>query len=806
MIRNYFKIALRNLWKDRTFTTLNVVGLSVAFGIAILLSMYALFELSYDHFHEHADRIYQVYQTEQNPKGAEASIAKPIPFAEALQKEVPGVAKITRHNGNGVLVIEGDKQLSMSASYVDPDFFSIFSFPVIKGEKNNPIGNPSSVAITEYAAKTIFGNKEALGQTINIMTDGVKKPFTVTAIIEDFPDQSSLGFDLALAFENQTDAAYADKKDSWDSANHEVYLELAEGITPSQFEKSTRAFTALHYKGDIQNAVRDGIQPDQNGQFIQQRLLNIEDVHFTTPKNGIAQVSRTYPYLVLGVSFLILFIASVNFVNMSIAKSTKRLREIGMRKTLGAGKAQLFFQFWGESVLVFVGSAILGVVLAYLLLDSFQTMFTTHASFKNVINLPILVGFTFGLVLITLLAGGYPALSLSRLKTLQALKGKLQVTKGNQLRDALLVVQFSIAILLISGTFVLYNQLQFMRTKDLGFNKNQVLAFPLNGTKDDAQVMQLLRNTLQDKPGILDITASNNILGRGKDGTNMTSVMGFDYKGREVKTNLLMVDYDYTETLDLDLVKGRGFSRQYPTDSLGIIINEAMAKQLNEENPLETHIILDDSINYSVIGVVKDYNFQELNKHIEPLTLFLKPRWNLRYAYVKVAPQQINTSFDQVQAAWKKIEPNAEFQGSFLDENIDRTLKRERTMTTMITSGSIIAIILSCIGLFAISLLVVAQRRKEIGIRKVVGASVFRITLMLTIDFLKLVGIAFLIATPVAWYFAGQWLQNYIYRIDLSIWFFAAAGGLAVLIALMTISVKTVQAALQNPVKSLKTE
>jgi ABC-type antimicrobial peptide transport system permease subunit len=806
MISNYIKIALRNLWKDRTFTTLNIVGLSVAFGIAVLLSMYALFELSYDHFHENAERTFQIYQTEQTPKGAEASISKPIPFAEALQKEVPGVEKITRYNGYGVLVIKGDKQLRMSASYVDPDFFSIFNFPVLKGNKSNPIRTKSSVAITQYAAKTIFGNKEALGQTINIMNDGTEKPFTVSAIVDDFPDQSSLAFDLVLAFENQSDFAYAEKVDRWDSSNHEVYLQLAQGIDPSQFEKSTRAFTALHYQDDIQNAIRDGIQPDKNGQFIQQRLLNIKDVHFTTPKNGIAEVSRTYPYLVLGVAFLILFIASVNFINMSIAKSTKRLREIGMRKTLGAGKMQLFFQFWGESILVFVGSAMLGITIAYVLLDSFQTLFSTKASFQNVINPLILGSSILGLVIITLLAGGYPALLLSRLKTLQALKGKLQVTKSNLMRDALLVVQFSIAILLISGTLVLYKQLEFMRTKDLGFNKTQVLAFPLNGKKEDAQVMQLLRNELQNKPDIQDITASNNILGRGKDGTNMTSVMGFDYKGREVKTNLLMVDYDYTETLDLDLVAGRGFSRQYPTDSLGIVINEAMARQLNEKNPLESRVVLDDSISYSVIGVVKDYNFQELNKNIEPLTLFLKPNWNLRYAYVKVAPQNLNASFDQVRSAWKKIEPNAEFQGSFLDENIDRTLKRERTMTTMITSGSIIAIILSCIGLFAISLLVVAQRRKEIGIRKVVGASVSRITIMLTVDFLKLVGIAFLIAAPVAWYFAQQWLQDYIYRIDLSIWFFVVAGSLALLIALLTISVKTIQAALQNPVKSLKTE
>ncbi|WP_031425239.1 ABC transporter permease [Flavimarina sp. Hel_I_48] len=806
MIRNYIKIAFRNLWKERTFTSLNILGLSVAFCVAVLLSIYALFELSYDRFHDHADRIYQSYHTQQTPDGAEASISKPIPFAAALKEEVPGIEKITRLNGHGVLVINGEKQLQLSAAYVDPDFFSMFSFPILKGDKTNPIGNKSSVAITEYAAKTIFGSSDPLGKTITVLSEGEEKPFTVSAITENFPDQSSLVFDLVLAFENQSAAAYADKKEDWDSSNHEVYLQLAQGIDPAQFEKATRAFTALHYKDDFQNANRDGIQPDKNGQYIQQRLLNIRDRHFTTPRNGIADVSRLYPYLVLGVAFLILFIASVNFINMSIAKSSKRLREIGMRKTLGANKIQLFIQFWGESVLVFICSALLGILISYVFLESFQTLFSTRASFQNVLKPGIIAGSIVGLFCVTLLAGGYPSFLLSRLRTLQALKGKLRATKNNHLRNTLLVVQFSIAILLICGTLVLYKQLEFMRTKDLGFNKTQVLAFPLNGTKEDGVVMQLLRNELQDKPGIVSVTASNNILGRGKDGANMTSTMGFDYKGAVVTTNLLMVDYDYTKTLDLELVTGRDFNKGFPTDSLGIIVNEAMARQLKEENPLEARITLDDSIHYSVIGVVKDYNFQELSKNIEPLTLFLKPKWNLRYAYVKVIPQNINTSFEIVKNAWKKIEPNAEFQASFLDENIDRTLKRERTMTTMITGGSIIAIILSCIGLFAISLLVVQQRRKEIGIRKVVGASVAKITIMLSMDFLKLVVVAFLIATPIAWYFAQRWLQDYIYRIELSIWVFLGAGALALAIALATISVKTIQAALQNPARSLKAE
>ncbi|MCX2681746.1 ABC transporter permease [Galbibacter sp. EGI 63066] len=806
MIKNYFKIALRNLWKDKTFTGLNILGLTVAFTVAILLSIYALFELSYDRFHKNVDSIYHIYASEQTPDGPGVSTAKPIPFADALQREVPGVEKITKYMGGNVLITHGNKELRMEAAYVDPDFFSIFSFPVIKGNKQHLIEDQSSIVITEKTAKILFGEENALGRTVNILQQGQQRPYTISSILEDIPAQSTMRFNLALNFKNQSDFVYADNIGNWEKSNHSVYLKLSEGVVPTQFEKATRDFTALHYKDDIKDFKRDGIQPDKNGQYIQQRLLGYKDIHFATEKNGNADTSRLYPFLILGIAFLVLFIASANFINMSIAKSAGRLREIGMRKTLGASKAQLFFQFWGESVLIYFMSALIGIVLANLLLGQFQTIFRTSAAFGNVISPSIVIAFFIGVMVITLISGGYPSLLMTKLSTIQSLKGKLEVTGKNRLRDGLLILQFGITILLISGTLVLWDQLEYMRNKDVGFNKEQVIAFPLNGKREDAQAIQLMRNELADTPGIVNITASNNILGLGKDGTSSTSAMGFDYKGRGVKTNILIVDHDYTETLDLEIIKGRSFSRDFKSDSLGLIINQAMADQLQEKDPLQTQIILFDSINYSVLGVVKDFNFQGFDKSIEPLTLFLNPKWNMRNVYVKVSGNNPLQSMSRIEQAWAKIEPNAEFLGSFLDENIDRTLTRERLMTTMIGSGSILAVILSCVGLFAMSLLVVTQRRKEIGIRKVVGASVSTITLLLTKEFLKLVLIAFLIATPIAWWFTSQWLQGYVYRIDLSVLTFLLAGGIVLVIAIATISTKTIGAATQNPVKSLRTE
>ena len=804
MFKNYLKIAWRNLMKDKTFTFLNVVGLSVAFGVAILLAMAAFHELSYDNFHKNGNRIYQVYTTQQTPKGPEAGTSQPAPFANALRNEVPGVDKITRFLEQEALTIYREKEINLDAVWLDDDFFEMFTFPILKGNKNNPLQEKGSVVVTENTAVKLFGNAEAIGQTINILIDGKEEPFTVAAVVGNHESQNTLEFDIAIPFENH--AGFAESIETWDSQYHQVYVQLQEGVSAKQFEQNTRAFIDLHYKEAIEDLKRDGAIADTDGQYRQLRLLPLKNVHFKSFRKGYAEVSRGVPYLILGVAFLILFIACVNFINMSIAKSAQRLREIGMRKTLGAQKKHLFFQFWSESLFVFLASVAIGVLLSVLLLEDFKTIFRTSVSLDMLTSPVALAGFSITVFIITLIVGGYPALLLSRLGTIQSLKGKLESSGSNRVRNVLMVLQFGIAIVLISGTLVLWGQVDFMRNKDLGFNKEQVLSFPIDGKKNSYEAVQLLRDELAGNPDILGVTASDNNLGRGKDGSQSTSIWGFDYKARGVRTHTLVVDYDYLETLGLELLQGRTFDKNYPSDTQTLVINESMAKELGESDPLTASLPMSDTLRYAIIGVVKDYNFQELAKPIEPLTLFLDRDMGLRYAFVKVAPVHLANSFDAVEKAWKKIEPNSEFLGSFLDENIDNTFGREKKMATMITSGSIIAISLSCIGLFAMSLLIVAQRTKEIGVRKVLGASVSSITVLLTKDFLKLVLISFLIASPVAWWFLQQWLENYAYKIDLGVWFFVAAGVLAMAIAILTVGARTIKAAIQNPVKSLRTE
>ena len=573
-----------------------------------------------------------------------------------------------------------------------------------------------------------------------------------------------------------------------------------------QFEERTRVFVEKHYQETLDNAKRDGISKDVNGQYYQFRLTPFADRTFTTYKGGIAQVSHAMPYMVLGIAFLILFIASVNFINMSVAKSGERLREIGMRKTLGASKSQLFIQLWIESIFIFIVSLFFGLLIGYGLLNDFQTLFRTEGSFSTLLSPEIIVILVLVILCITIVAGGYPALLLSRLGTLKALKGKMDAKAGNRLRNTLMIIQFSIAIFLISGTLVLSSQIHYMRHKDLGFDKKNVVSFPFNGSLDSYTALKRLRNNLQNEPEILSITGADNNLGYGRDGSGYTSVSGFDYEGRGLKTHSLIVDYDYVKTVGLELVAGRSFDRSFSSDSLAMVINETMAKEYGKENPLDVTVTFGDSTRYNVIGVVKDYNFRGLKQQVEPITLFMDRRAGYYYAFVQIDSKNAVSAYDKIEKAWVSIEPNASFLGSFLDENIDRTFSREKTLTTIITSGSIVAILLSCIGLFAISMIMVNQRTKEIGVRKIVGASVSGLVNLLLRDFLKLVLLAFLIATPFAWWMTSKWLEDYSYKIDLNFGFFIAAGGITLIIALVTIGYKTVRAALQNPVKSLRTE
>ncbi|MCW3106143.1 MAG: transporter permease [Segetibacter sp.] len=511
--------------------------------------------------------------------------------------------------------------------------------------------------------------------------------------------------------------------------------------------------------------------------------------------------------MLLVIGLLIVTIACINFINLSIGRSFTRGREIGLRKTLGAQRWQLTVQFWTEAFFICLLAFIVSAILCYLILPYYKQLFNLNIN-RQVLFSPSTWLLMLAMFLcITLLAGGYPAWLMSRFNIVEILKGKISIGQSHNLRSSLIVVQFSIAILLIVCTLVSWQQINYLRSRPLGYNRSQVISIPVEGDINPGKVLDLMKTSLQGYTNIESITGIFNNLGRGLDGASRNAAIGFDYKNREIKSSWMGVNYDFVKTLGLQLKSGRDFSKDFLTDSNAVVINEQMEMQLGEKDAVGTLLHIDDSAPpVKVIGVVKDFNFQSLHQPVKPLTLVINPDFQIHYILIKVKPTDLAGSMALLKNTFKKILPNSDFKGSFLDENIERQYKREEKLGQVFVSGAIIAITLSCMGLLAIVILVVTQRTKEIGIRKVLGASVKSIVSMLSADFLKLVIISAIIAFPLAWWAMNKWLQGFAYHITVSWWVFVVAGIATVLIALLTVSFQAIKAAVANPVKSLKTE
>ena len=800
MVKNYLKIAIRNLWKHKSFTLINVLGLAIAFGTTLLLSMTAFHELSFDRFHEQKASLFQPYLEVHRPAGIDKGTTVPIPFTPALKTTFPDL-HISRWGWIGANILRyKDHEYRSDIRTVDPDFLTMFSFPLLTGDPQRALKDPAGIVLTETFARSIFGKEEAVGRTVEIKKDTAWQAFVVTAIAKDVPDNSSLNFSGLTRFENFPN--YNSIKDDWDKSNHEVFIQLPPGSTQTAFEKKLKNFAHTYYKGDISKLKTEGAQPDKEGEVLRVRLIPYTDLHFD-PISNAASVNRFYPYLLLLISAFILFIASVNFVNLSLGRAFTRTREIGMRKVLGARRRQILLQFWGEALIISTLALGLGILLSLLFLPGYKTLFQQSVS-THILRSPwFITAILTGFALVSGLAGGYPAWILSALNTSLTVKGKITVSKNHRLRNGLMVVQFVLSGLLIICTTIVWQQLNYMRTAPLGYNKEQVLSIPIGSHIEKQRALELMRTRLATLPNVLSVSGTDINLGRGRDNSSSTSVMGFDYKGKEVHTNWLQVDYDYTKTLGLTLLKGRDFSRAYGTDSSVVVINEKMAATLGEKDPIGTTIT--DS-HLRVVGVVKDFHFKSLHQEIAPLTMALIPPSSVNYILVKVAPTDLPGSLNAVTAVWKNINPAAEVEISFLDENTDKQYRKEARLSKIFISGALIAILISCLGLFAIVVLAMAQRTREIGIRKVLGASVTHILSLVAREFMLLVLIAVVIASPIAWWLMHRWLQDFAYRIHISPLVFLFSAAAALLIALFTIGFQALKAAWANPIENLKSD
>ena len=795
MLKSYLKIAWRNLRKQKVFAAVNIVGMSTALCAALLLSLTAYREWTYDNFHENGKDIYQLIGIEDTGGQVKTGSSMSKPLAVALQKEVPGVKGITFIAGYNVPVRYGANHYYLGAQMVDKDFLKMFTFPVIKGDKNSALQQLNQVVLTKRASGILFKDTDGVGKTVELNLNGKWQPFIVSAIAADIPDNSGMYFELLTRFENEPE--YNSTKNDWSASNFPLFVQLEPGVSKTSFEKNMNVVVNKYYKGKIED-----LQKNAGGvkNVFYLKGLPLKDFHLDADSSFYSGLNKFYPWLMIILATLIIGIAAINFINLSIARSFARSGEIGLRKSLGAQNGQLLLQFWAEAFLLCCFALVLSLGLMILLLPYYNQVFGHHIALSVFRNIWVVTGTVAGFFLITLLAGGYPAWKVARLNILQVLKGKLGMGKSSGVRNGLIVVQFMVAVVLISCTSIIWQQLNFIQSAPLGYNSSQVISIPLdNATPSDITTM---KNRLAGMGEVRSVSGSMLNLGMGKDGSSGNWTRGFMYKDRHVSTQCLAVDYDYAKTLDLKILSGRDFSREYGTDSSAVVINELMAKQLGVTDPVGiTFRMSDDEPPVHVIGMVKDYHFESLHKKIDPLVMIMNAPLN--YIFVKVETHNPVASLKKITTLWKGINELAESDPSFLDENAQRLYRQEQRFSKIFMSGAVLAVIISCMGLFAIAVLVMAHRKKEIGIRKVLGASVSGIVLLLSKDFLRLVLVAVLIATPAAWYFMYRWLEGFEYHTTIHWWVFGVAGLLAVCIAFLTVSLQSVKAALANPVNSL---
>jgi len=806
MFKNYLKIAFRNLWKSKGYAFINIAGLSVAFCISTFLFLTAYFQLSFDNFHKDKERIYQTYFFSNDPERAQISSAMPFPLTPALKAEFPEVEQIARVvNGSDVLEYKG-KYFDKQVMFTDPDFLKIFSFPLVKGSAETALQDLSNIIISENMAKAIFGKEDPMGKSIQVGLDANRKQYVVSGVLKDSPDNSSIKYDAFVRTEN--DGGFKRSKEQWDAHSHRVYLKLAANADQDAFEKRLKPFAQKYFAGSISGLKKKGAKPDEKGDIFALRIQNLKSLHFDSKVSGGGAAPIALIYALLGIGFFILLIACINFINLNVARSFIRAREVGVRKSLGALKNQLFVQIWGEAAVICFFGFLTGIVLAVLLLPSFNATFQSKLSLDYMFE-PDKIALLFGLfLLVTLIAGGYPAWQMSKFNAVEVLKGRVTLKKPGVLRNSLIVAQFTLSSLLICCTIIAVQQVNHLRRQPLGFQKEEVISIPVGNKINGKKVLQRMRNELSGNPDIVAISGSGVNLGVGADRSSSRSVIGFDYKEKQISTDWLSIDYDYLKTLNIKLLAGREFNPAYPSDSVDrVIITESMAKMISENEPVGKYFQTDSAgVKYQIIGLIPDFNLYSSKNERKPITMHLGGNESVSYIFVRVTPQSLSVSMDKLKAVWKQVAPETEFTGTFVDENTDSWYREEGHLSKVFSLASSIAIILSCLGLFAIALIVMEQRTKEIGVRKVLGASIAGLVFVLSKDFVKLVLIAIVLATPLSWFFMQKWLDNYAYRIEINPMIFVLVGLAAILVAVATVSFQSIKAALMNPVKSLKSE
>jgi len=798
-------IAWRNLLKNKIFSFINITGLAIGLACFLLIALFVLDELSYDKYNEKAGQIYRINARIKFGGADQTNPLSSDMMGEVLKKDYPEVENYVRlYNANGdKLIKKGNDYINEhNVVHADSTLFDVFTLPVIAGDAKTALNAPNTVVITEKIANKYFGSNDAVGKTMET-NDNTRTTYKVTAVIKNIPQNSHFNFDFFFSIKN---VDY-----SWGSFiynNFHTYLLLKKGTDYKAFEKNFTQYEDKYVLPQAKQFMHIKSMADfrSAGNILEYSLMPLTQVHLYSDMQNefLPPGNIQFVYIFSAVALFILVIACINFMNLTTARSAKRAKEVGIRKVLGTERKELIAQFLLESIFMVILSMLIAIGIAWLVLPLFNDVAAKNMALSSLFSpiiLPLLVALPFG---VGLLAGSYPAFFLSAFRPIEVLKGKLKLSGGG-LRSGLVVFQFFASIVLIIGATIIYRQLHYIQTKNVGFNKNEVLIINGTGALNDVyafknavtKIAGVQSGTIS---GFLPVSSSmrnDNIFSKEP---SMDVKNGFDMQ-------MWRVDYDYINTMGMQLVKGRNFSNSYGSDSNAVIINETTAKILGYNNPIGKKLYKTSSKakgDHEIIGVVKNFNYESLKQTVGPLCFF--PGKSTGLTSFKVSTANLPMIMKEVESCWKAMAPGIPYSFRFLDDSFNDMYKDEQRIGKIVLIFSVLAILIACLGLFGLSTFIAEQRTKEIGIRKVLGASVQSIVELISKEFLILVAIAFIIAAPTAWWAMNKWLADFAYRINIEWWVFALAGVVAFGIALATMSYQAIKTALMNPVKSLRME
>jgi putative ABC transport system permease protein len=807
MLKNYLKTALRNLSRNLFFSIVNILGLSAGLACCMLIILYTRDEVSYDGFHQNKDNIYRVTADIVSPGGEinKSSSTGMMP-GPAFEESVPEIEKFVRIQGTSFNIKHGNDVFEQEALYADSSFFSVFSFPLVAGDRATALRDIHHVVLSEEVAVKYFGKKDAVGETLELNTGEKFEPFVVSAVTKRTPQNSSIKINMLVPLQlNQS---------SWN--NHQwvnfflkTFVVLRPGADPRVVEakfadvfrtKAADELREIGKKRGFKSNVKFGLQP-------------LTRMHLSTdypPGRGLADASSpVYAYILTGIALFILVIACINFVNLTIAHSLRRAKEIGVRKVIGGLRGQLVLQFLGESFILSFIAFLLSILLVQMALPLFNTLANKALSFTYLLDAKLIAGYIALFLLTGLLAGFYPALVLSGFNPVQTLYGRIGLSGKGRLSKGLVVTQFALAAFLITATVIIYEQFNYMTNYDLGYNDKNVVVLSLDngdlmskfqraGGQAKTDQLGAFRNELLKDPSIENVTADQ---GDNREGTAIINT------GEKITFAFMNVDENFLPLLQIPLEKGRNFSGTTASDTAqSVIINQAFARAAGWRDPLGRQVALDVNKKYTVIGIIKDYHYASLAEKIMPQLFLMNPANAFGTAYIKIKPGNPALALAHIENTFKNIFPNRPYQFDFKEGQNAAQYEKEARWKQIITCSGVLTIFISCIGLFGLAMLTARKQAREIGIRKVLGASVLTIAWKLSADFLKLVILSLAIALPCAWWTMHRWLQNYPYRIGISWWMLGTVAIFVLLIAWLTVSYQSTRAALANPVKSLRME